>query len=134
MVDKTFWPKAEVYLRRKLQCKSSVVIHAGSCHVGYLLIKDKRCYKIRDSRSLSDRYRADVNTQFVNAIFGLRRLRPFLVGTGFTAATIDAVVTATYDRAILLTEVTRVVMTHHLKVPDGELDIISRPGGHPHRI
>ena len=38
----------------------------------------------------------------------------------------EVLVTATYDRAILLTEITRVVMTHHLKVPDGELDIISR--------
>jgi len=67
-----------------------------------------------------------MNTQLVNAIFRLRRLRPFLAGTGLAAATIEALVTATYDRAILITEVTRVVMTHHLKVPDEELDIISR--------
>ena len=67
-----------------------------------------------------------MNTQLVDAIFRLRRLRPFLVGTGLAAATIEVLVTATYDRAILLTEITRVVMTHHLKVPDEELDIISR--------
>ena len=67
-----------------------------------------------------------MNKQQVNAIFGLHRVRPFLTETVLSKATIDSLVTATYDRAILLTEIANVVLTHHLRVPDAELNIISR--------
>ena len=67
-----------------------------------------------------------MDKQQVNTIFGLHCLRPFLTETILATATIDSLVTATYDRAILLTEIANVVLTHHLRVPDAELNTISR--------
>jgi len=67
-----------------------------------------------------------MNKQQIKAIFSLRQLRPILVETRLTTATIDSLVTATYDRAILLTEIAGGVLTNHLNVPDAELNIVTR--------
>jgi len=62
----------------------------------------------------------------IEAIFRLRQLRPYLVEARLTTATIESLVTATYDRAILLTEIASGVLTNHLNVPDAEMNMVTR--------
>ena len=67
-----------------------------------------------------------MNKQQIETIFRLRQLRPFLVEARLTTATIESLVTATYDRAILLTEIAGSVLTNHLNVPDAEINMVTR--------
>ena len=67
-----------------------------------------------------------MDKQQIETIFRLRRLRPYLVEARLATATIESLVTATYDRAILLTEIASGVLTNHLNVPDAEMNLVTR--------
>jgi len=66
-----------------------------------------------------------MNNRQVHAVFGLRPLRPYLAEERLAATTIEALVAATFNRAVLLPEITHAVLIAHLKVPKSEVDLIA---------
>jgi len=66
-----------------------------------------------------------MNNLQVQAVFGLRPLRPYLAKERLAATTVEVLVAATFNRAVLLPEITHSVLISHLKVPQSEVALIA---------
>ena len=66
-----------------------------------------------------------MNARQVEAVFGLRPLRPYFAEERLPATTVEALVAATFNRAILLPEITHTVLISHFKLAQSEVDLVA---------